>query len=195
MSEGATMFEPRWHKVMTESGSRLLMWVCAQSSTLYWRVIDRSIFMRSDMKLPRYRSPVARSNSMMDRDLARPWIPDGFAPIVLEVAAACCRTLLALVEPRDYRVTFRPITDERALAKYFYMTEVMENEGYSVLARGTDPGARTFWLMGTRELTFLRVKRKIPLRVWYEDEADRSQEHVHEPDDLRGCPHALRGGS
>src|SRR4029079_3417039 len=99
--------------------------------------------------------------STMDRQVAVHWLPASFAKVVLEVAAACCRTLLETVEPRYiYRVTFRQIDDERLLQKHRYMTQVIESSGFSLLATGTDPGARRFWLMGKSGLTFLRVKRK-----------------------------------
>jgi hypothetical protein len=87
--------------------------------------------------------------STMDRQLAVHWLPGSFANVVLEVAAACCRTLLEMVEPQYiYRVTFRQTDHERLLRKHRYMTQVIESSGYSVLAIGTDPGARMFWLMG-----------------------------------------------
>lgn len=87
--------------------------------------------------------------STMDREIARKWLPDGFAPVALEVIGACCRSLLLLLEPDYiYRITFMPEPSEEALEKHHFVTKVMESLGFCVLADGTDPYLRKFWLMG-----------------------------------------------
>lgn len=85
----------------------------------------------------------------MDRNVARAWLPANFSGTVLGVVGACCRSLLELVEPQYiFRVTFMSEPSKKALVKHDCITNVMKSLGFLVLADGTDPRLRKFWLMG-----------------------------------------------
>ncbi len=89
------------------------------------------------------------TESNMDRNITRAWLPENFSNTMLEVVGACCRSLLQLIQPQYiYRVTFMSEPTDKALVKHIYVTNIMESLGFSVLAEGTDPLLRKFWLMG-----------------------------------------------
>jgi hypothetical protein len=87
--------------------------------------------------------------STMDRSIAREWLPAGRSQLVLEVVAVCCRSLIRTLRPDYiYRVTNTATLPEVAFKKHHFVTQKLQELGYSVLYDGTDPQSRRFWLMG-----------------------------------------------
>jgi hypothetical protein len=97
--------------------------------------------------------------STMNRDIAKVWLPPNCSGLVVDVVSHCCRRLLQELTPGYiYRVTAAKEVGGPALLKHTLVTNVMQNEGYSILMDGMDDWKRTFWLMGREgfDLSYLR---------------------------------------
>lgn len=97
--------------------------------------------------------------STMNRDIAKVWLPPGCSGLIVDVVSHCCRRLLREFVPGYiYRVTSAREVGGPALRKHTLVTNVMQNEGYSILMDGADAWKRTFWLMGREgfDLSYLK---------------------------------------
>jgi hypothetical protein len=83
-----------------------------------------------------------------DRNMARRFFPEDMAPLVMELVCGACASLIETADPfRIYRVTKTMAQTGKSLKKHHMLTEVIASLGFTMATTGTDPSARTFWLM------------------------------------------------
>lgn len=83
-----------------------------------------------------------------DRHIAAPYIPHDARAHVMPLVCRCLKALVDHTRPaKVYRVTKDRSGSEKALRKHHMLTEALQEMGYAVLDRGTDPHGRRFCMM------------------------------------------------
>lgn len=89
--------------------------------------------------------------STQERDIARAYIPSSIRSLIMPIVLQSCTSLMTHVRPQTlYRVTKMRRPTPSALRKHDLLTARLRELDYAIIETGTDPFARTYWVMARR---------------------------------------------